>query len=54
MNILNLGGGYKGGRMPDEFSTDLQVIGKPVREAFEAFAEKQVARFIVKLSLGHF
>ena len=26
VTILNLGGGYKVGRMPDEVSTDLQVI----------------------------
>jgi diaminopimelate decarboxylase len=36
--ILNLGGGYKVGRMADEPSTDLEVIGAPVVEAFRAFA----------------
>jgi diaminopimelate decarboxylase len=35
---LNLGGGYKVGRMPDEKSTDLQVIGQPVKEKFEDFS----------------
>ena len=35
---LNLGGGYKVGRMPGETSTDLQVIGQPVKEKFEDFA----------------
>lgn len=35
---VNLGGGFKVGRMPDEISTNLQVIGQPVKEAFEAFA----------------
>ena len=35
---LNLGGGYKVGRMPNEKSTDLQVIGQPVKEKFEDFS----------------
>ncbi len=35
--VLNLGGGYKVGRMPDEVTTDLQTIGAPMREAFERF-----------------
>lgn len=37
---VNLGGGFKVGRMPDETSTDLQVVGAPVKAAFEAFAEE--------------
>lgn len=41
--ILNLGGGFKIGRMPDETTTDLQVVGKPVAEAFLAF-EKETGR----------
>jgi len=35
---LNLGGGYKVGRMPGEKSTDLRVVGEPVKAKFEAFA----------------
>lgn len=35
---LNLGGGYKVARMPDEVGTDLQICGAPVKELFEAFA----------------
>jgi diaminopimelate decarboxylase len=35
---LTLGGGYKVGRMPDEKSTDLQVVGQPVKAKFEEFA----------------
>lgn len=34
---LNLGGGYKVGRMSYEKTTDLQEVGLPVREAFEEF-----------------
>lgn len=37
---LNLGGGYKVGRMPDEKTTDLQVVAAPVKEAFEALAKE--------------
>ncbi len=35
---INLGGGYKVGRMEDEKTTDLQVIGEPMKKAFEDFA----------------
>ena len=37
---MNLGGGYKVGRNPDEVSTDLQEIGEPVQQAFIDFKEK--------------
>ena len=40
VHTLNLGGGFKVGRMPDETSTDLQVVGAPVKAAFEAFAKE--------------
>ena len=40
VSVLNLGGGYKVGRMATEVSTELGVVGVPVREAFEAFAER--------------
>lgn len=36
---LNLGGGFKVGRMASEKSTDLQDIGTPVMEAFQIFAQ---------------
>ena len=35
---LNLGGGYKVGRMEDEATTDLQKIGESMKVEFEAFA----------------
>ncbi|MGB0414666.1 MAG: diaminopimelate decarboxylase [Coraliomargarita sp.] len=35
---LNLGGGYKVARMPDEVGTDLQECGAPVAEKFREFA----------------
>jgi len=37
VTVLNLGGGYKVGRMPDEKTTDLQAIGAPMRKEFERF-----------------
>lgn len=37
---LNLGGGYKVARMPDEVGTDLQECGAPVAEKFRQFAEE--------------
>lgn len=37
---LSLGGGYKVGRMPGEVSTDLQVVGGHVAEAFRMTAGK--------------
>jgi diaminopimelate decarboxylase len=40
VTIINLGGGFKVGRMPDESSTDLQDIGLHVRRELEAFRER--------------
>jgi len=44
VHTLNLGGGYKVGRNPDETSADLQEIGKPVQKAFEKFAQENNGR----------
>ncbi len=40
VTLINLGGGFKVGRMPDEVSTDLQDIGQHVRRELEAFRER--------------
>lgn len=40
VNRLSLGGGYKVGRMPDEWTTDLQEIGAAVVKDFKAFAQE--------------
>jgi diaminopimelate decarboxylase len=37
VTTLNLGGGFKVARMPDEIGTDLQQVGTHVRGEFEAF-----------------
>jgi diaminopimelate decarboxylase len=38
VTTLNLGGGYKVARMPNEIATDLQACGEPVAEKFREFA----------------
>lgn len=38
VTTVNLGGGYKIGRVPGERTTDLQAIGAPMADAFRAFA----------------
>jgi len=37
---LNLGGGYKVGRVEGEHTTDFQTIGEPMMASFKAFAEE--------------
>jgi len=44
VRTLNLGGGYKVGRVEGEVTTDLKRIGKPVTEAFERFANDNDGR----------
>ena len=48
--VLNLGGGFKVGRMNYEFSADLQKVGQPIAEAFRHFA-RETGREI-KLEIG--
>lgn len=50
--IVNLGGGYKVGRMEDEKSTDLQLIGQPVKKLFEEFAEKHGRKLHLEIEPG--
>lgn len=40
VTVINLGGGFKVGRMSDEVSTDLQDVGLHVRRELEAFRER--------------
>ena len=54
VKTLNLGGGYKVGRMPSEKTTDLQVIGLPVKEEFEKFAEKTGRKIHLEIEPGTF
>ena len=54
VTVLNLGGGYKVGRMPDEKSTDLQEIGEPVKEAFVAFSKETGRSLHLEIEPGTF
>jgi diaminopimelate decarboxylase len=51
---LNLGGGYKVGRMKDESSTDLQTVGVPVKDAFVAFAKETGRELKLEIEPGTF
>lgn len=52
VTILNLGGGYKVGRMAHEKTTDLQEIGEPVRAAFEELARETGRRIHLEIEPG--
>ncbi|MGE9291311.1 MAG: diaminopimelate decarboxylase, partial [Puniceicoccales bacterium] len=54
VETLNLGGGYKVGRMPDEVSTDLLKIGEPVAAALKDFAEKTGRKIRLEIEPGTF
>jgi diaminopimelate decarboxylase len=51
---LNLGGGYKVGRMPDEVGTDLQECGEPVAEIFREFAKETDREIHLEIEPGTF
>lgn len=52
VTTLNLGGGYKVARMPDETGTDLQRIGSPVKEAFIKLAEETGRKIDLEIEPG--
>jgi len=52
VTVLNLGGGYKVGRMPEEVTTDLQAIGAPMREAFERFQSETGRKLHLEIEPG--
>ena len=54
VHTLDLGGGYKVGRMSHEPSTDLQAIGQPVKEAFENFAKESGRQIHLEIEPGTF
>lgn len=51
---LNLGGGYKVGRMSSEVSTDLQLVAEPVKQAFKQFAEETGREIKLEIEPGTF
>ncbi|WP_309381693.1 diaminopimelate decarboxylase [Cerasicoccus frondis] len=54
VTTLDLGGGFKVGRMAHEQSTDLQVIGQPVKEAFEKLAAETGRKIHLEIEPGTF
>lgn len=54
VTVLNLGGGYKVGRMAYEKSTDLEVVGTPVKKAFEDFAKETGRELKLEIEPGTF
>jgi diaminopimelate decarboxylase len=52
VTTLNLGGGYKIGRMSYESTTDLQEIGRPIREAIEELAAETGRRIAIEIEPG--
>ena len=54
VTTLNLGGGYKVGRMSYEYSTDLQKIGAPVKTKFEDFAKETGRQLKLEVEPGTF
>ncbi len=51
---LSLGGGYKVARVEGEKATDFDVIGPPVRAAFEAFADAHGRKLHLEVEPGTF
>lgn len=54
VTVVNLGGGFKVGRMPDEPSTDLQDVGQHVRQELEAFREREGRALHLEVEPGTF
>jgi len=51
---VNLGGGFKVGRMAGEVSADLQAAGRPVAEEFARFARERGPRLRMEIEPGTF
>lgn len=54
VHTLNLGGGYKVARMPEETGTDLQACGAPVAEKFHEFAAETGREIHLEIEPGTF
>lgn len=52
--ILNLGGGFKVARMPDEKGADLRSTGRAVKEVFESFADRTGRKIRLEIEPGTF
>jgi diaminopimelate decarboxylase len=54
VETINLGGGYKVARMPNEKATDLQEVGTPVKILFEEFARETGRKLKLEIEPGTF
>ncbi len=54
VRTLNLGGGFKVGRMPGEPTSDLSIIGQPVKSAFIKLHEETGRKIHLELEPGTF
>jgi diaminopimelate decarboxylase len=54
VRTLNLGGGFKVGRMDDETSADMKVVGKAIASQLKAFARKTGRELHLELEPGTF
>jgi len=54
VSVLNLGGGFKVGRVKGEETTDLQKIGLPIVEAFRSFEAKHGRRLHLEVEPGSY
>ncbi len=52
VSVLNLGGGYKVGRMPGEPTVNLRQIGLPIVQAFRDFARKHGRKLHLEIEPG--
>ncbi len=54
VTVLNLGGGFKVGRVKGEATADLRKIGAPIAEAFRAFHAKHGRKLRLEIEPGTF
>ena len=54
VTTVNLGGGFKVGRMPDEVSTDLTTAGEPVAAELERFGRESGRQLRLEIEPGTF
>jgi len=54
VTTVNLGGGYKVGRMATETSTDLQKAGEPIADEFRRFADEENRQLHLEIEPGTF
>lgn len=52
--VLNLGGGFKVGRMADEKTTNLQLVGEPIKKLFVNYFEKYGRKLTLEIEPGSF